>query len=340
MLPVTQELIHYLQQSSQARQYTVLQAMVHTIVQCGSAADADALLPVFLQQPADLDHVALLPVLRRFGDKQTAEKVAEACTENNRLKEIVDEGVLQLLGALQHEPSRPLLMYYAFEKQPYDYYQNKYAVLGLLHMNCEGLQETIKASIENCYGQNLFPEFVPALVCKLNAEDKKEVLEKLFELGATTASTDCNAGIILGFSLCGSDGESYFSKALFDPAWELHSTSTGSLYFTYQSLQNLSISFQQLFEKVKAIEESDNRDYALNVLLALLEVKINEPLELKTEAESIAVIYTLLFDSEVKNLAALTQKQTLIENIDRIEKLLELKMREEMLLKNVNKQSI
>jgi hypothetical protein len=62
--------------------------------------------------------------------------------------------------------------------------------------------------------QNIFPEFLPALICKL--PEKEIELEQLYQWGEKFASTDCNAGIILGFSLCGDEGKIYFKKALLE----------------------------------------------------------------------------------------------------------------------------
>ncbi len=336
MLATTADLITYLQQEENRPNFIVIRSMVHSILCCGSSADAEALLPHFLSRPDDLNYSALLPVLMQHGNSKVAETLYHSSTESQRLKPGVDEMVLQVLGALQYEPCRPMLVYYALEQEPYDYYLNMHAVLGLLYMNVSDLTPAIQNSIENCYGQSLFPEYVPALVGKLPQTLQQSILPKLFELGETTASTDCLGGIVLGFSLCGAVGEAYFWKAFFTPHWEMGMTGTGLRQNTFTALNNLQISFQQLYQKVKTLEKT-LQPYGLEMLLAMLAQKVEEPLHLNS-SESITDIYTTLFgwksSEESNNLSNLADRLNKREEADRIENLLELKMREEMMLKN------
>ena len=337
MLTTTQELIQYLHPEEKNRNFSVLNAMVHTILSCGSEADAQALLPYYLLQPGNLDHAQILPVLMQYGNTGMAQKIYQAVTQHHRLKEGVDETVLQLFGKLKYEPARPLLIYYALEQEPYQYYLSQHAVLGLLHFNLTDLKPLIKSKIEKCYGQSLFPEFVPALVCKLDAPEQQDVLQKLYELGENTASTDCMGGIVLGFSLCGDAGVPYFWKVLFNPNWELGMSSTGARNYTYKAIQNLQITFRELYQKVKSIEDIEAQRYALDILLEMLEIKATKPLAENTP-ETITDILTLLYGwktaTESDNITDLAEKLEKSEEASRIESLLEQKLKEEMLYHN------
>jgi len=339
MLATTTSLIQYLQQEKEARHFTVINAMVHAILSCGSAKDAEALLPTFLSNPGDLDHAQLLPVLEQFGNTPIAETLFKELTTDQRLNQGVDEVVLAVLGKLKYEPARPMLIYYALEQEPYNYYLSQQAVFGLLHFDLTNIQPLIKSSIEKCYGQSLFPEFVPALVCKLEISDQQQVLEQLYHLGCNTASTDCIGGIVLGFSLCGELGKPYFWKVLFDPYWELGLSSTGNRSYTFMAMQNLQISFYELYEKVRSIEEPDAQRYALDMLLEMLDIKISEPLSTNAP-ETITYIYTTLFGWqsawESNNLTNLAEKLGRSDAASNIEKLMEQKLKEEMLYKNLN----
>src|SRR5690606_11515800 len=104
------------------------------------------------------------------------------------LNEDFPEDILEILGQMKYEPVKPVLALYAFHTS--DYYPNMSAVLGLLHFDCHEYQKQIKSSIEGILNKNLFPEYLPALVCKL--EDPKKLLAQLYKSGSTTISTDCN----------------------------------------------------------------------------------------------------------------------------------------------------
>jgi hypothetical protein len=110
------------------------------------------------------------------------------------------------------------------------------AVDGLLNLPCDSIRDGIRAEVERCYGRNLFPEYVPALAFKTG---DPTLLEGIWTLGSTTASTDCNGGIILGIALYGEAGRPYFRRLMWDPYWEADSTATGSLGALYAGLQCL-----------------------------------------------------------------------------------------------------
>lgn len=273
MLNTTHELIAHLQLESSKRAMPVIRAMVGAILKCGSKADADALLVQYLKNPFDFDHSYLLPVFKKWGDRAVAEQLFSIVIGDNGFNENADPELLEVLGALQYAPVKPILADGIFTEKTGDYYMLKYAALGLLHFDCSDLRKEIKKEIEDCYGKNLFPEFVPALVCKLT--DRTPVLEQLYELGSTTASTDCNAGIILGFSLCREEGRRWFMKVLFDTAWETGSSATGTVHYVYEGLKNLGISLKTVYEHMISAPDSVNE--SLDVFFALLRKRINDP---------------------------------------------------------------
>ena len=334
MLKTTTELIDHLKQDKRSNNYTYINSLVNAILKCGDKDDADLILNQYLKNPFDFDHSALLPVIKKYGDKHYAEKLFQSFIKENKIIENADPTILEVIGYLKYDPVKPVLAGYIFGKPDVDYYVSKSAVLGLLNFNCVEYQNEIKSAIENCYDKNLFPEFVPALVCKLN--DPTPVLEKLYELGSQYASTDCNAGIILGFSLSGEEGKRYFKQVLFDPIWEAYSTSTGTVNFAYQGMKNAGINFNELYQELKYISDKEQLSYSLDVFFALMERKINDP-EINLN-ESFADIYNLLFNrentNESSNLTDLALKTNKAEEAFQIETLVELKMNEEAILKN------
>lgn len=334
MLKTTTELIAHLNQDNQSRNFTVINILVNTILKCGGKEDADLMLNQYLKNPFDFDHAALLPVLKKFGDKHYAEKLFKIFIKNNKLVEHADPALLEVLGHLKYESIKPVLADYIFGQPADDHDLSKNAVLGLLHFDCDEYQKEIETAIENCYHKNLFPEFVPALVCKL--ENQTIVLEKLYELGSQYASTDCNAGIILGFSLSGQEGRRYFNKVLFDPIWETYSTATGTIHFAYRGMKNAGLTFKEIYSELKQISDKEQLAYSLAVFFALIEKKVMDP-EINFR-ESFADLYNLLFTwesaNESNNLADLAIQANLPGEADHLEKLIELKMQEESILKN------
>lgn len=334
MLKTTHELIEYLKLPSSERESAIICSLVNSIVKCGGKRDADEILKQYLVHPFDFDHTYLLPVFKALGNHSTAEQIFNVSIHQNKLVENTDPEILEVLGHLKYEPIKPILADYLFgNKEETDYYISRSAVLGLLHFNCTEYQKEIEAEIEKCYGKNLFPEFVPALVSKL--ENPHTIIDKLFELGNQFASTDCNAGIVLGFSLCGEQGKPYFRKILFDRNWEADSTATGTVHSAYKGLKNLKITFKELYHEIKTLS-GENLDYALDVFFALLERKFND-IEAGPE-ESFAEIYTTLFqwkngdkNGNIIDLAASVNKT---EKACQIKELTEMKMNEEAILKN------
>jgi hypothetical protein len=332
MLKTTNELIEYLKLDKSRREVSIICSLVNSIVKCGDKTDADAVLTQYLTNPYDFKYSYLLPIFKTFGDHSIAEQIFNISIYQNKLNENANPEILEVLGYLKYAPIKQILAYYVFESRDAEYYITKHSVLGLLNFNCDEYQNCIEIEIDKCYGKNLFPEFVPALVCKL--ENKNSILENLYKLGSEIASTDCNAGIILGFSLCGEEGKDYFRRVLFDRNWETSSTGTGTIHFTYQGLKNLDITFKELYFEIKTISDKVDLEYCLDVYFALLKKRIDD---IETnKKEPFGEIYTTLFKwkNEKYNIIDLAESVDKVEEAYEIEKLIELKLNEEAILKN------
>ena len=297
MIQSTKDLIAYLNLTDKQLDYSIVGVYIDAILSCGTKADANALLACFLKKPNDPYRSDLLKVIREFGDETYAQQLADKCFNNEVLIENIPEDVLEIMGFLKYEPYKSILSKYVFGQIQSDYCTEKAAILGLLPLDCTEYQELILQEIQKCYGQGLFSEFVPALVCKLN--DRTETLEKLYQLGKEHASTDCISGIILGFSLCGEEGRPYFKRILFDPDWECCDRGTGSTAFTYQGVKNLNISFRDLYQQVLAVENEPELTYRMEIFLALLESGIRD--RKFAEMESLTELFELLFAWENPN---------------------------------------
>jgi hypothetical protein len=321
MLNITSQLLSYLKQKD--RHFEIGNTYVNAILKCGEQEDIDAVFEYFLANIEDFYTSDLNIIIAKTQNPSHAGQLFEDCLENGRLKEGVDESVLKLLGQLQYEKALPILVYYAFESE--SYYHSASAVKGLLHFDCKGLEERIKTEIEKIYNESFFLEFIPALVCKLKERD--EILQNLYETGSTVCSTDCNAGIILGFSLCGEQGKEYFKKALFDPYWEAFLGSTGTVWAVYEGMVNLHISFAELFDEIK---EMENLRHGLYLLFELLSCKIFDNGKNIPDPQSFRQVFEALYLEN--DLVELARKEELQDEAYRLKELLEARMSEEMIL--------
>ncbi len=334
MIRSTQKLIEYLKTEKDKRVYATIRSYVNSILKLGSRDDANLLLDVYLASPYDVDLSELLRLFFQFGDVSFAEKIFQHVIIKDSLDEDADPKLLELLGKLKYEPVKKVLVNYALSNTDFNYYLKKHSALGLLNFDCSEYLDAIRTSIESCLDRNLFPEFVPALVCKL--PNKAELLEQLYNSGDSIASTDCNAGILLGFSLCGEEGKKYFMNALFNPNWETSSSSTGTVYYTYQGLNNLGITFRGLFEEIRNLKERQKISYALEVLFSLLDVRISD-YESET-IESFGDLYESLFRWENRefsdNLIDISQTVEMESRAHACGEKIEMKMTEEAILQN------
>jgi hypothetical protein len=334
MIKSTFKLLEYLNNDKSKRETSVVHSYVMSILKLGSKEDANFLLDSFLKNTADFDHLHLISLFKKFGDVSFAEKIFNAVIVQNKLSEDADPSILNLIGQLKYNPIKDILFQYSFSKDYSDYTLQTYSTLGLLNFDCSEYIDEIKININSCLNKNLFPEFIPALVCKL--PEKAKVLDQLYELGNNYASTDCNAGIILGFSLCGEQGKEYFKKALYNPNWETYSSSTGTLKFTYEGMKNLKISFTELYTDIKQIQDKTELKYALNVLFSLFSKRILDYEDEKID--SFKTLYKLFYcredPNDSNNLIDLADKVGEEEEAYKYRNMFENKMTEEFIIEN------
>jgi len=146
----------------------------------------------------------------------------------------------------------------------------------------------IADKIKSMYNQWSFPEFLPALVGKVS--DNSEMLARLFETGNDYCSSSTNAGILLGFSLCGKEGEDYFLKAIFSEYWEATDFATGNVHQVYQGLKNLNFSLIKLFT---LIIEREQTATALKLLFAMLQLRTEDSTDAVTDSYESLYVWLL-----------------------------------------------
>lgn len=217
------------------------EVLVRTVIRLGSIEDARALWQAFVHEPERFRDT--VPALMAHADEAMATGIfAAMTTADGRLREGGPAELLHLFGYCGIAQAERMLWEYArgdgtwtSECEP--------AVRGLLHLPCTSLRGEITATILGYRGESLFPEYVPALAAKTGRSD---LLEVLVEMG-DTASTDCNAGIVLGIALYGDAGRDRFSEAIWSPAWEAGGTGTGTVRATHDGLCVLGLSLRELF---------------------------------------------------------------------------------------------
>ncbi|WP_037374251.1 hypothetical protein [Salinimicrobium xinjiangense] len=319
LLPATESL---LAEIAGKADFHIIDAYKNAVLCFGSKADADELLKKFLEEPTEPFSEDLLEIIGQWGDEKHAREIFNCCITDIRLNENFPEAVLEVLGRLKFEPAKPVLAHYAFRSS--QYYLNRSAVLGLLHFDCREYQQEIKNAVTGVLSKNTFPEFLPALVCKL--ENRKELLDQLFHSGSTTISTDCNAGIFLGFALCGKDGKKYFKEALFDPNWEAF---YNAARMVVKGMDHLEISFEELLQEATLIKDEKVLQYYMLVLISLLEIKVKS---YENSGESFEKIYRSLFVTKL--FLILAEKAGQEDDAEKLEELLILRMKEEVMLRN------
>lgn len=244
--------------------------LAEAITYGGTWRDADALLPIVLAHKEEVWVGEIWHAIAALGNESHGNALSAAFTEGHRLKPGVDESLLEALGRLQVRAAYPMLWDYALQSE--DYCECKHAVLGLLHTS-DAREEAIAGAISNCMGKHLFAEFVPALVCKLH--ERASWLSRLYELG-NACSTDCNAGIVLAFSLCAEEGRPWFLRAITDPDWEADEGATGTLYYAWAGMKNLRLRFAELAGILLQEPELRRREHGLSLTYALLSCRIHD----------------------------------------------------------------
>ncbi|MDO5066088.1 MAG: hypothetical protein Q4D96_02255 [Propionibacteriaceae bacterium] len=278
-------------------------ALVDHLVRHGSHDDARAALVVFLANPSH-ETSGLLPIVAAHGGPAEAEQLMAHVTASglhtpdephDLLSQPLDD-VLTTLARMRHEPARAVLAREVFTPAHGTRWSlNHAAAHGLLHFDCAEYQQQIVDAIQACFGRNIFDEATPVLVAKLTDPDRQaRVLADLYELGTTTASADCNSGILRGFALSGAAGRPWFLKALLNPAWECDSGSTGTIHHAYEGLHEAGVTFAELWDLLNA-QPDQTRDHATRVLIALLDKRAHDP---HPRAETCSELYRLFFARE------------------------------------------
>jgi hypothetical protein len=252
----------------------VMGARVRLIAQHGGLEDADALLRFFLEAPTDYRRESVLEAVMRLGNLDTAQALATACLDGHHLKDGVCDDVLRALGYLGYEEARDVLWNCA---QNGSWTQHCEASLGLLNLSCVGLERDISDAIRACIGRNLFPEFLPILAHKTGDSDLPELL---FGMGESTASSDCNGGLVYGIALYGEIGAPYFDRLIFSPQWEAWGPGTGTGAWTYEGYRHLN---RRLVELALAIRRNhasvpfDQWECQLQTWVALADRFLSDP---------------------------------------------------------------
>lgn len=277
MIQTTEKLVQLLR-SDPRIDASILISYCRIISMYGDKEDAAALFHIFTEQPSDYRRTLLLDSVMRCGDLALAEEVDHFCFDQGQLKEGMPSEVLHVLGYMGYEKYIDYMVDCICAN---DWYLSKDACLGLLHLPCESYQERLESELEKVYGQPLFPEFLPALSFKFTNE---QIVPRLLAWGEQ-ASTDCNAGLILGISMFGRTQKEQIKYILMEPFWEMYSTGTGSYWWGYMSMQMVELTFSELISALKdqtpvvqeqadCIPDKRTMEHRLDVLHDLLELKL------------------------------------------------------------------
>ena len=227
MLRATRSLLSAYESPPAGRAETAAAGLLDVVARLGSRTDVDALLAAFLADPEGRPE--LVHPLTRMGDADTARAIRERCLAGGRLLPGMPAEVLRCIGWHGLDGAEEVLWPYAryddnlppdpgvepVPDVPWD--ADREAVYGLLHLPCDGIRDAIRSAVEACMGRNIFPEWVVALACKAG---DRELLDAIYEHGATTASTDNNSGLIVGVAMF-ERSEGRLWEMLADPAWEI-----------------------------------------------------------------------------------------------------------------------
>jgi len=132
--------------------------------------------------------------------------------DGDRLADEADPRLLWAFGWAGLENARPVLLHYTGE-MTWD--TAPAAVDGLVHLSPAGMENEVRAAVATCVGQNLFPEYLPALAGWIG---DAELVDHFLTNDHTAPSTDCMAGVILGVALLGPAGR----QRLHDLFWADH----------------------------------------------------------------------------------------------------------------------
>lgn len=187
-------------------------ALLDVIAVLGTPEDAEALLPVFVAAPDD--QYDLVDLLVRLGDRPMAERLHAAFVADGALKQGAPHDLLWAFGWAGMDRTRDMLFRYAVGPE---WHESTSAVLGLLHLPLDGLEDDIRRAAAACFGKSLFQEYLPALVGRIGDE---ELMHRMIADAREHASTDCFAGILLGAALLGPPGRAVFEDMVWDLSLE------------------------------------------------------------------------------------------------------------------------
>ncbi len=187
-------------------------ALLDVIAVLGTPEDAEALLPVFMAAPDD--RYDLVDPLVRLGDLPLAERLHAAFVADGALKPDAPHDLLWAFGWAGMARTRDMLFRYAVGRE---WHEATSAVLGLLHLPLDGLEDDIRQAAAECFGKSLFQEYLPALVGRIGDVD---LMHRLIADAREHASTDCFAGILLGAALLGPPGRDVFEDMVWDLSLE------------------------------------------------------------------------------------------------------------------------
>lgn len=269
----------------------------------GDRDDAAALFRQFAEEPSDYKRSLLLDPIMRCGDQKLAEEIAHVCFDGKKLKENMPGDMLHVLGYMGYDR----MMDYMVECiTANDWYLSKAACIGLMHLPCERYGEILADEMERVYGQPLFSEFLPALSFKFT---DTRIVPRLMEWGEL-ASSDCNAGLILGIAAFGRSQQAQIRRILMEPKWEMYASGTGSHWWGYMSMQMSEVTFSQLISDMKdrmpldlqqgeTLEAESLIVHRLQVLHDLMDVKLSADLHplrfAATNDELFSDLYAQLF---------------------------------------------
>jgi hypothetical protein len=297
LIPTTTRLIDLIKSSSHIDS-AIISTYTNVIGKYGGHEDATGLFRLFMNDPSDYNRILLLQPIMKLGNLQLAQEIYDYRFHQKVLRDGMPSEILHVMGYLGYTKSTEILVS-LINSDDWDIAKN--ATLGVLHLPCNQYENQIKAALDCSFGESLFHEFVPALSYKIS---NSSMVSKLFEWGDRSASTDCNAGIILGIALFGVDHKHVIKKILWNQNWEAHGRSTGTWFWSYIAMQHVQLTFRELIQDIKinqkGITSKQVLYYRLDVLSEMLACKLafnDKPLRFTlTNYESLFEIYSELFD--------------------------------------------
>lgn len=241
------------------------EAASRVVERLGSLADAEALLPVFLADPRQRARHLLRPLLFQ-GDARIARRLLEACCDERGLLPGMPVELLHLFGYHGLEEAQAMLWGYARwdgawrgdEREVFPR-THEPAVLGLLHLPCDGIREEIEEAIHACASREYYPFSLPALAIKTGRIEMIDLLWRMGEEGRPL----WRDGLALGIALFGEATRERFRAMLWSPKW------AGPELFDGLCLLGITIGdvFEEWRARVESGEDPVRGLYLLNELL-------------------------------------------------------------------------